>query len=82
MILEAVKTAGDMGVDADVLNEAGDTALHMAVSRELNSVVQFPADRGARLDIKNKKQQTPLALATVRKAAKTIELLHKSGAKE
>ena len=82
MILEAVKTAADMGVDVNVFNEAGDTALHMAVSRELHSVVQFLADKGARLDIKNKKEQTPLALATARKAAKTIELLHKLGAKE
>ena len=42
-------------------NQAGDTALHVAAGRGLNTVVQLLADRGAQLNAKNKRGLTPLA---------------------
>jgi len=90
---DAAKVAVEFGVDVNAVNETtGDTALHAAVARRLTAVVQFLADSGAKLDVKNKKEQTPLALLTAapRPAGapadpareKTIELLRKLGAKE
>jgi ankyrin repeat protein len=82
MTLDAMKAAADLGIDIHAANAAGDTALHIAVSKELDTVIRFLADRGARLEVKNNKGQTPLALATVREAAETMALLRKLGAKE
>jgi ankyrin repeat protein len=63
-ILTATRVALDLGLDINAANESGDTALHTAASRRLNSVVQLLAERGAALDAKNKKGQTPLAIAS------------------
>ena len=81
-VLEAVKTATGLSVDVNAVNGEGDTALHIAVLRDFNSVVQFLVENGARLDIRNKKQQTPLALAITRKASNAIDVLQKAGAKQ
>ena len=61
--LEAVKVALDLGVDVNAADNVGDTALHLAASRRLNPVVQFLVDAGAKLNVRNKKGQTPLAMA-------------------
>ena len=63
-IAEAAAAAVDLGADVNAANEAGDTALHAAAARKLDSVVQLLADRGAKLEVKNNKGQTPLALAS------------------
>jgi ankyrin repeat protein len=60
-VLAAVKTALDLGAGVNGSNQAGDTALHVAASRGLNTVVQLLADRGAELNAKNKRGLTPLA---------------------
>jgi len=60
-VLAAVTTAIDIGADLNATNQAGDTALHVAAGRGLNSVVQLLADRGAQLNAKNKRGLTPLA---------------------
>jgi uncharacterized protein len=90
--LSAIKEAVGFGVDVNATNTAGDTALHGAASRRYNSVIQFLADSGARLDVKNKKGQTPLGIVrggrrlqdgdqTLDAAARaTVELLRKLGA--
>ena len=94
--LEAVKVAVNLGVDVNAVDDAGDTALHLAASRRLNAVVQFLVDTGAKLDVKNKKGQTPLAMAgrptsrvdtdsptaTTGDRNGTADLLRKLGAKE
>jgi len=41
----------------------GDTALHTATADKLQSVVEFLVSQGARLDIKDKRGLTPLAMA-------------------
>ena len=92
--LEAVRTAVELGVDVNAMNEAGNTALHYAASRGLDSVVEFLVSRGARLDVKNDSGQTPLAMTATQgsrldrgaqrndRAQRTAELLRRLGAKE
>lgn len=88
--LEAVELTVELGGDVNASNEAGNTALHGAAPRGFTTVVQFLADRGAKLDVKNKRGQTAL-MATQAQArtnggaeleflAKTADLLRKLGA--
>jgi uncharacterized protein len=88
-VVEAMRIMMDSGADVNHVNEAGDTALHAAAGAGLTSVIQLLADRGAKLDIKNKQGQTPLSMTAPRggrggqlqggsKAAE--ELLRKLGA--
>ena len=94
--LETAKRAIELGADVRAVNKDGDTALHMAVSLGLNSIVQLLADSGAILEAKNKRGQTPLAAITARlsrapavqayggvdSVASTADLLKRLGAKE
>jgi ankyrin repeat protein len=92
LTLEAARLAVELGVDVNAATEAGDTALHDAARQGFNSVIQFLADQGADLNVKNKREQTPLALAEGRQPAggdnstndrqSTAELLRKLGAKD
>jgi ankyrin repeat protein len=61
VVLAAVSAAIEIGADVNAANQAGDTALHAAAAKGLNSVVQLLADRGAELNVKNKRGLTPLA---------------------
>lgn len=60
-VLETMKAVVELEGDVNAANQAGDTALHAAASLGHNTVVQFLADRGAQLNVKNKRGQTPLA---------------------
>jgi ankyrin repeat protein len=60
-VLSTVAAALEIGADVNAANQAGDTALHTAAARGLNSVVQLLADKGAQLNAKNKRGLTPLA---------------------
>jgi ankyrin repeat protein len=60
--VEACALLLDRGVDVDAFNNAGNTALHAAVTRG-DPVVAFLASRGATLTLKNKAGLTPLDLA-------------------
>jgi ankyrin repeat protein len=60
--VEAIKLLLDRGVDIDAFNNAGNTALHAAVTRG-DAVVKYLAERGAALHLKNKAGFTPLDLA-------------------
>jgi ankyrin repeat protein len=57
--IEAVKLAVALGADVNAVNAAGDTALHGAALHGFETVIQFLADRGAKLDGKNKQGKTP-----------------------
>ena len=61
VVLPAVAAALALGADVNASNQAGDTALHAAAAKGLNSVVQLLADKGAELNAKNKRGLTPLA---------------------
>jgi ankyrin len=62
--LEAVKAAIELGADVNAVNAAGDTAIHGAVIGKQRSVVQWLVDHGASVDVKNKRGQTPLSIAS------------------
>ncbi len=51
------------GADVNAVNRAGDTAIHFAAAMGFDSVVQLLADKGADVNVKNKRGLTPLALA-------------------
>ena len=59
--LAIVKTAvEETGLDINAQNQDGDTALHGAAFRGYNPIVEYLAEQGARLDIKNNIGWTPL----------------------
>jgi ankyrin repeat protein len=61
--LAAVKLAAEAGVDLDAFNVNGDTAIHRAAARGADSIVAYLAERGARLDSKDRRGRTPLDVA-------------------
>lgn len=60
VVLEAVRVALGLGSDVNAVNKAGDTALHGAASMKYDAVVQLLAQKGADLNVRNKRGQTPL----------------------
>jgi ankyrin len=85
-IVDAASVVLSRPLNIDAVNRAGDTALHTAVSMGYDGVIKLLAEKGAKLNVKNNRGQTPLALATARGAnasrANTAELLQKLGAVE
>jgi ankyrin repeat protein len=63
-LLNAVKVCvEELHLDPNIANDQGDTALHVAHS---GNIVRYLAAHGATLDAKNKRGQTPLAIAQTR----------------
>ena len=90
MMLEAVAIAADQGIDVNIANAEGNTALHAAAGRGYDSVVEYLVAQGARLDVQNADGRTPLALAQRGRVRgrnstphqSTVELLRRLGAGE
>lgn len=61
--VEAIRLCLDKGADINGANSRGETAMHAAAQRGADQIVQFLAERGAKLDLKNKAGKTPLDLA-------------------
>ena len=61
--LQAVQLAVELGGDVTAANQDGLTALHGAAANGADAVVQFLVDKGAKLDVRDKYQQTPLSIA-------------------
>jgi ankyrin repeat protein len=61
--LRAVQLLVERGANVNDVDANGETALHGAAYRGHNSVVQFLADKGAALDVKNRIGWTPLTIA-------------------
>jgi ankyrin len=61
--LEAVKLAVSLGADVNAANDDGLTAMHGAAANGADGIVEFLAGRGAKLDVKDQYQQTPLSIA-------------------
>jgi ankyrin repeat protein len=81
--LAAVTVALDLGADPAAVNKAGDTAAHGAAAKGFDGVLELLAARGARLDVKNRRAQTPVSLAAARpELGRTVELLRRLGATE
>ena len=64
--LAAVKYVSGTGADVNALNTGGNTAVHAAVSGKATSVVLWLANQGARLDVANKRGETPFSIASKR----------------
>ena len=83
-VLDAVTIALDHGIDIAAIDEKGNTVLHDAASRRLDTVVELLVRRGADLTAQNAEGQTPLALASGRGGDDaenpTVELLRRLGA--
>jgi len=64
--LAAIRLALDAGVDVNAQNATGDTALHTAVTSGGGqpAIIKLLVERGARLDVKNKADRTPLDAAS------------------
>jgi len=61
--VEAVKLCLERGADVNAANSLGFTAMHGAANRGWESVIQILADRGAKLDVKDKEGRTPMTFA-------------------
>jgi len=64
--LEAVTLTLALGNDVNVVDKNGNTAMHGAAYKQLPSVVQFLAEKGAKVEIWNRKNSsgwTPLRIA-------------------
>lgn len=61
--LAAVKLLAEAGVDVNAVNERGQTAVHGAVYRAADSIIEHLAHTGARLDVRDELGRTPQQLA-------------------
>lgn len=85
--LEAATLCLELGMDVNAANEAGNTALHASAFLGLDDVARFLLAKGAHVNQKNKKGETPLKIAEgfvlnaqVYVHPTTADLLRKSGA--
>jgi ankyrin repeat protein len=63
-IFEAVKLLVDeLKADVNAVNDRHETALHGAVCRGADSVIEYLVDKGAKLDVKDVEGKTPLDVA-------------------
>jgi ankyrin repeat protein len=62
-VLEAVTLLVEHGVDVNAFNANGQTILHNAAQRGMNSVIEYVASKGAKLDRRDKQGRTPLDIA-------------------
>ncbi len=61
--LETVQLAVELGADVTAMNEDGLTALHAAAANGADAVVKFLISKGAKIDVRDKYQRTPLSIA-------------------
>ena len=65
-VMEAIQVALDLGIDINAVDDHGETALHGSAYKNLPNVVEFLAEKGARIQIWNQKNEygwTPLIIA-------------------
>ena len=84
-VLEALKLLLELGADVNEVDKNGETAMHGAAYKSLPRVVHFLADKGAQIEIWNKKNKygwTPLTIAegyrvgNFKPSAETVAALH------
>jgi ankyrin repeat protein len=79
--IEAMKICLDKGVDINAATDKTlNTALHAAAGQGTDDIVQFLADHGAKLDLKDNKGRTPMDVALGLKADAVGVEVHQSTA--
>jgi ankyrin repeat protein len=88
-VLETVMAVLRLGSDIDAVNPAGDSALHIASAQGYDTVVRTLVERGADMNLRNKRGLTPLGALLARAGNSpsqarhtTIALLKTLGAQE
>jgi uncharacterized protein len=61
--VEAIKLMLELGADVNAVNDIGRAALHGATNMYANGIIQFLAEHGANVDVRDKYQVTPLSVA-------------------
>ena len=61
--LDGIRLLLEAGADVNAVDYAGNTAIHMASARQANAIVELLAARGAKLDVKNLQERTPIDVA-------------------
>jgi ankyrin repeat protein len=83
--LDAIAVAVEAGVDVNVVNAAGDTALHLAAATNQGSpsIIRYLVEKGANRNVTNNAGRTPLdaALRAREPSDETIALLKSLGAR-
>jgi len=65
-VVQTMQLALNLGVEIDAIDENGETAMHAAAYKNRPEVIMFLADKGARIEVWNRKNKfgvTPLAIA-------------------
>ena len=84
--LAVVEYLLSLGADVNAVDQNGETAMHGAAYKSLPKMVQFLADKGAKLDVWNRKNKygwTPLLLAegfrpgNFKPSVETIDAIHR-----
>ena len=84
--LAAVEYLLSLGADVNTVDKNGETAMHGAAYKSLPKMVQLLADKGAKIDVWNRKNKygwTPLMIAegfrpgNFKPSAETIEAIHR-----
>jgi ankyrin repeat protein len=81
-LFEAVRTAIELGGDVNSLNANGQTAAHGAAGAGFDAIIRLLAEHRAKLNVKDKRGQTPIAVARARNASETVSLLKSLGAED
>src|SRR5678815_4917158 len=85
-VIEAVELLLSVGADINAVDDNGETAMHGAAYKSLPKVVQLLADKGAKVEIWNRKNKwgwTPMRIAegyrvgNFKPSAETIAALHR-----
>ncbi len=65
-VLEAVRLALELGGDVNAIDDNGETVMHGAAYKSVPKVIEFLAERGAKIEVWNRKSKwgwTPLLIA-------------------
>jgi ankyrin repeat protein len=72
--VDVLKALVEKGANVNAANDLGMTALHYAVQRGTERIIEYLAASGAKFDAKNKQGRTPVELAKGRTAALVAKL--------